>query len=71
MKTPLAALLFAAAIPAWSAYQYYYSDSFTSIDRTKWVQNGALVLNNGIANTDGIGGSLISRIAVPNGSADY
>jgi hypothetical protein len=38
-------LLFPLSLQA--AYQYYYSDTFTTIDTTKWNQNGSIVSSGG------------------------
>jgi len=54
------------------AYQDYYQDSLTSIDPTKWYQNGSLTPTaQGLTSTSVNGGSLISKIAVPDGTSDY
>ncbi|MCI0621048.1 MAG: hypothetical protein L0387_05140, partial [Acidobacteria bacterium] len=68
------------AVPAWAAYQYYYSDLFTSIDLTKWTQNGCCTPTTfQIGSGGGLalsayqpwGGSLISTLAIPDGTSDY
>ena len=51
----------------WASYQPTYSDGLSSIDPSKWTQNGNLsAASNGI----GGNGSLISTVSVPTG-ADY
>ncbi|MCX6622804.1 MAG: hypothetical protein NTY38_17410, partial [Acidobacteria bacterium] len=60
------------ALPCLGAYQYYYSDAFSSLDTTKWQQNGVISLASpGITSADANGGSLISKVAVPDGTARY
>src|SRR5437867_699139 len=52
--------------PDSTGYQYYYSDVFSTINTANWTQNGwGLTVNNGLADTDVNGGSLISKVAVP------
>jgi hypothetical protein len=54
------------------AYQYYYSDGLTSVDPTKWAQNGSVTpTSGGLTATTANGGSLISTVAVPDGSNEY
>lgn len=58
-------LLSSAAV--WASYQPTYSDGLSSIDPSKWTQNGNLsAASNGITGN----GSLISTVSVPTG-ADY
>ena len=55
-----------------AAYTYYYSDTFTSINTANWQQNGAVTATpSGLTATSANGGSLISKIAVPDGTSDY
>jgi RHS repeat-associated protein len=70
-RTAVVALCFAAGLLA--AYQYYYSADFAygGIDPAKWHQNGNLWANSGLRSTDAYGGSLISTVAVPDGSQEY
>jgi RHS repeat-associated protein len=51
----------------------YYTDNLTSINTTYWTQNGVLTAGaGGLTSTNtGDGGSLISKIAVPDGTSDY
>ncbi len=59
----------AAAGAALAVYSYYYEDTLTTIDSTKWYQNGTLTATSqGLTSTGN--GSLISKVAVPTG-ADY
>jgi len=71
----LAVVAGAAAVFApffYGAYSYYYSDNLTSIDTTKWYQNGAVTATSGgLTATTLNGGSLISKVAVPDGSNEY
>ncbi|MBI5283284.1 MAG: hypothetical protein HY858_16485, partial [Candidatus Solibacter usitatus] len=61
------ALLSAALLQA--AYSYYYSDTFSTIDTSKWIQNGTLTAGaNGLT---GGWGWLYSTVAVPDGSSEY
>lgn len=51
---------------------YYYSDALTTIDPSKWIQNGSLTATStGLTAPEANGGSLISRVAVPDGTSDY
>jgi hypothetical protein len=64
--------LFALALPALASYQYYVTDPPTSIDPSRWGQNGAVTATSiGLTSADSNGGSLISRVAVPDGSTQY
>ena len=45
MKT--LALLLSMLSPAFGAYTYYYTDALTSIDGTKWTQNGSVTATTG------------------------
>jgi len=52
-------------------YQYYYTDALTSIDGSKWTQNGTLSATaTGLTSAATNGGSLISKVAVPDGTAE-
>ena len=49
----------------------YYSDGLTSINTTNWTQNGTLTPTaGGLTAPAAGGGSLISKLAIPDGSAD-
>jgi len=37
-----ALFLFLAALPAWTQYAYYFSDSFSSINTSNWQANGVI-----------------------------
>ncbi|MBM3749374.1 MAG: hypothetical protein FJW34_26740, partial [Acidobacteria bacterium] len=72
MRLPKAALplLLGGLLPA--AYQYYYSDSLTGVDPSKWIQNGSVTpTSGGLTAPTTNGSSLISTIAVPDGSSEY
>ena len=50
----------------------YYTDGFSSIDPTKWQQNGTLeIYVRGLISWDANGGSLISLVPPPDGSGQY
>jgi hypothetical protein len=73
MKNAKAAVLslLLLAGPLFGVYQYYYTDTLTTIDNTKWIMNGSLTPTpNGLTAPDGPG-SLISKLAVPDGTSDY
>jgi hypothetical protein len=54
------------------AYSYYYTDPLTSINPANWTQNGVLsARSGGLTSSDPSGGSLISNLAVPDGTSDY
>jgi hypothetical protein len=73
MKTLSVAVTLVAALPAFGAYQYYYSDTFTSINTTNWTKNGSIstAYPNGLWSGAGDRGSVISKVAVPDGTSDY
>lgn len=55
-----------------TGYQYYYTDPLTSVNSSNWVQNGSVTATStGLTATTSGGGSLISSIAVPDGTSDY
>ena len=58
--------------PAFAAYQYFLSDNFASIDTSRWTVSGNISGGaNGLMASAGTGGSLISRVPIPDGSSDY
>jgi RHS repeat-associated protein len=59
--------------PSSTGYQYYYSDTFSSINPAAWYQNGAGLTTNsaGLTSADANGGSLISKAGVPDGTSQY
>ena len=62
-----------SAVPLFG-YTYYYSDQFSTINLTKWSQNGSIVASGQIAGLTASstnGGSLISLVAVPDGTSQY
>jgi hypothetical protein len=55
-----------------TGYQYYFNDSLTSINSSYWTQNGSVSAgSSGLTATSSNGGSLISTVAVPDGTSDY
>jgi RHS repeat-associated protein len=55
-----------------AAYTYYYTDALTSINTSNWWQNGTVTATaGGLYSSDANGGSLISKVAVPDGTSDY
>ena len=76
MKTRATLIRFAvfatASAALFGAYTYYYTDSLTSINTTYWTQNGTLTAGSGgLTSSTTDGGSLISKVAVPDGSSNY
>ncbi len=72
MKRFVLPTLLLVAGTAFAFYQDYYYDYMTTIDSTKWYQNGSLTpTSQGLTSTSDDGGSLISKVAVPDGSSDY
>ncbi|MGA2882186.1 MAG: hypothetical protein ABSG13_24810 [Bryobacteraceae bacterium] len=66
------AVLAAVCSAAFATYTYYYTDSLTSINTTNWTQNGTLTAGSGgLTSSATNGGSLISKVAVPDGSSNY
>ena len=56
----------------YGTYTYYYTDTLTSINTTNWKQNGILTAGTGgLTSSDSNGGSLVSKVAVPDGSSNY
>jgi hypothetical protein len=47
----------------WASYQFYYTDNLTSIDLTKWTENGSVQPGPNWATGNG---SLISTVAAPD-----
>jgi hypothetical protein len=57
--------------PLWAAQSYYLTDNMTTIDSSRWTTVGKLAPGtSGLAAPDAAGGSLISRLPVPDGSAE-
>ncbi len=72
MKRSFVALLFLFVGVGFAAYQYYYSDTLTTINLTNWTQNGSVTATSGgLTATTANGGSLISTKSVPGGFAAY
>ncbi|MCX6625718.1 MAG: hypothetical protein NTY38_32575, partial [Acidobacteria bacterium] len=58
------------ALPCTAAYQYYHTDQFFSF--SSWWQNGTVtLLGPGFWSGNANGGSLISAVNVPDGTARY
>ena len=61
----------ALVLPLWPAETYYLTDSLSSVDSSRWTQTGSVSPGSaGLAAPDAVGGSLISRIPIPDGSAE-
>ncbi len=53
-------------------YRHYYTSPLTSVDASAWYQNGVVTAAGAsLTIPDSTGGSLISKIAVPDGTGDY
>ena len=64
-------LLLLTACPSWAGYQYYFSDSLKLMDSVRWNASGVLAPGvAGLTASDSNGGSLISRLPIPDGSSD-
>ncbi len=71
MKKAIWSLLALAATPAWAEYQYYVNDSLQSINPTAWSSSGQLSPSAaGLAASAADGGSLISRVPIPDGTSE-
>jgi hypothetical protein len=58
--------------PAEAAYQYYVDDYFPSIDASRWISNGTVAGGTqGLTGYYVASGSVVSRIAVPDGTSNY
>jgi RHS repeat-associated protein len=59
----------------WSAgtpYQYYLSEPFNALDAGKWQGNGSIAVGpSGLSGWSGGGGSVVSKVAVADGTSDY
>lgn len=61
-----------AAPALFGAYQYYYTDSLTSVNSSNWWTNGVVTPTAaGLTANTATGGALISKIAVPDGTSEY
>jgi RHS repeat-associated protein len=61
-------------VTPWAAgtpYQYYVTDAMTAINGNYWGINGSAAASSGGLTASGSGGSVISRLAVADGSNDY
>jgi hypothetical protein len=55
-----------------SGYGFYLTDAITAINGTNWTQAGSVAASaGGLTATDANGGSLISRVGIPDGTSDY
>src|SRR5258708_1404965 len=66
MKTLGIAVLLAHSTVLLAQYQYYQSDTFSTIDTTKWTSYGGSSSAQGLTS-----GTMISTVPVPDGSAEY
>jgi len=72
MRRPLLPWLFAVPGCLFATYSYYYTDPLTSINTANWYQNGSVAIaSGGLTGSSANGGSLISKLAVPDGTSDY
>ena len=61
-----------AVLFATYTYTPYFTDSLTSINNSNWTSNGSLTAGSGgLTSSATNGGSLISKVAVPDGTSDY
>ena len=61
--------LFLLSTPGWAAYQYYLTDNLTSINAASWTTTGNVGASTlGLAASEAGGGTLISRIPIPDGT---
>jgi len=62
-------LVLLAASPAYGGVQYYLTDRLTSVDPAKWATTGSVSANAaGLMIADANGGSLVSKVPIPDGS---
>ena len=67
----MAAMALAAALPVSAQYQFYLTDHLTSVDSTKWATSGAVAASSGgLTAANAAGGSLISKVPIPDGSSE-
>ena len=70
MKSARLLVLTVATAPLWG-YSYYLTDDLTAVNPASWISVGSLAPGGaGLAAPDSAGGSLISRIPIPDGSAE-
>ncbi len=68
----LSAALLTACCALQGQYTYYYTDTLTSINTSNWTENGTLTAGSGgLTSSNSNGGSLISKVSVPDGSSNY
>jgi hypothetical protein len=73
MRAKKAVLVFACfGAPTFGQFSYYYTDTLTSVNTSNWTQNGTLSAGSGgLTSSNSSGGSLISKISVPDGTSNY
>ena len=71
MKIASLAAVLALTSPAWASYSYYLTDNLTALDPVKWAAAGTAAPGaSGLASADPNGGSLVSRVPIPDGSSE-
>src|ERR1017187_973749 len=71
MKASGIFLMAAAALPVFGQYQFYYADTLKSVDSTKWTTTGTVSATaGGLTATDPAGGSLVSKVPIPDGTSE-
>lgn len=71
MKTLFIIGLLVTASPQFGAVQYYATDKLTSLSSTTWAVSGKLNPSaSGLSAPDPAGGSLISKIPIPDGTSE-
>ena len=71
MRARTFGMAFVLAGAAWASYQFYYTDSLTTINTTNWTANGSVMAtSNGLTSSTASSGNVISSVGAPNGN-DY
>ena len=71
MRLVSAGVFLLCVAPAWGGYQYYLTDNLTHIDPNKWTTAGTVAATGGgLTAPDAAGGTLLSRIPVPDGTLE-
>ena len=69
MKGLRVGALLLLSTPGWAAYQYYFTDNLTSVNAANWNTTGNVGASSlGLAASESAGGTLISRIPIPDGT---
>src|ERR1035438_9914255 len=69
MKGLRVGALLLLSTPGWAAYQYYLTDNLTSVNAAVWSTTGSVGASSlGLAASESGGGTLISRIPIPDGT---